>query len=147
MLIGIAGCLLPVIPGPPIALISLFLVHYTGYADFQTKTLVIYTVLIILVTVVDYIFPVMGARRFGGTKRGMWGAAIGLIAGLILFPLFGFLIGPFIGAYIAEITGGMKTEPALKAAVGSFLGILAGTLTKIAICLVMAVHILVKVVF
>ena len=146
VLIGIAGCVLPVIPGPPIALAALFMVHFTDYADFQIKTLVIYSCLIIAVTVLDYILPAIGTRKFGGTKRGMWGAALGLFAGLILFPPLGFVIGAFAGAFAAELTGGMHPGPAVKAAAGSLMGLLAGTAAKVVICLVMALHILIHVI-
>jgi uncharacterized protein YqgC (DUF456 family) len=77
----------------------------------------------------------MGTKRFGGSKYGVWGTNIGLIVGLFI-PPFGFILGPFIGALIGElIYDSNNFNRALKAAIGSFIGFLASTFLKIAVCL------------
>jgi uncharacterized protein YqgC (DUF456 family) len=102
------------------------------------------------VTVLDYVVPIYGTKRFGGSKRGVWGSTIGLIVGLFILPifgivlgpfgLFGIILGPFIGAYIGEKTGGIDSDAALKAAIGSFIGFLTGTLMKFAYSIVVIVY-------
>ena len=130
MIIGIIGCLLPVLPGPPISYVGMLILHFTKYGEFSTKALILYGGLAALVTALDYIIPVWGTKKFGGSKRGQWGATIGLIIGLFFGPL-GIIIGPFAGAYLGEITGGRQSNEALKSAFGSFIGFLMGTGIKL----------------
>ena len=88
---------------------------------------------VILVTILDYVVPIMGTKRYGGSKRGVWGATIGVVVGLFFGPL-GIIIGPFLGAYIGEITTGKKDREALRAAWGSFMGFLLGVGLKLMVC-------------
>ncbi|MBN1501442.1 MAG: DUF456 domain-containing protein [Spirochaetes bacterium] len=127
--IGIVGCIVPVIPGPVLSFFGLVALHFTAYADFSVKFFVIMFIAGAVVTVLDFVFPVLGTKKFGGTKRGIWGASIGLLAGLF-FPPFGIIAGPFAGALIGEITGGMKFDEALLPSLGSLMGVLSGIVAK-----------------
>jgi uncharacterized protein len=91
----------------------------------------------VVITVLDYVVPLYGTRKYGGSKYGVWGSTIGLIAGFWLGPL-GIIIGPFVGAFVGEFIASNNSEHALKAAWGSFVGFLFGTLLKLVVCLVMA---------
>ncbi len=139
MVAGILGCLLPFLPGPPLSYLGLLTMQLREHAPFTVKFLVIFAVITIIVTVLDYWIPVAGAKRFGGTKYGMWGCTIGLIVG-IFFPPLGLIAGPFIGAFVGELLGNASTQHALKAALGSFIGFLFGTLIKLVACLVMGYY-------
>jgi uncharacterized protein len=142
ILIGIIGCILPVIPGPPLSFLGILLVHFTKFAHFGTKTLLILGTLALVVTILDFVVPVWGTKKFGGTRAGVWGSTIGLIVGIIIFPmlgivlgpfgLIGILAGPFFGALIGELIHGQKSEKAMVAAIGSFIGFLTGTFMKLA---------------
>jgi uncharacterized protein len=90
----------------------------------------------VVVIVLEYIIPIYGTKRYGGTKYGMWGCTIGLIAGIWMGPI-GIILGPFVGALIGEIIGNANSDHALKAAFGSFIGFLFGTLLKLIACCVM----------
>jgi len=92
-----------------------------------------------VVTLFDYYIPIYGTKKFGGTTYGVWGCTIGLVAGLWLGPI-GIIIGPFAGAFIGEMIANNNSEKAFKAAMGSFIGFLAGTLLKLVVCLVMAYY-------
>jgi len=127
---GMIGCILPVLPGPPLSFIGMLLLHFTKYADFNNSILWVFGSLTILVTVIDYIIPIWGTKKFGGSKRGIIGASLGLLIGLFIGPI-GIIFGPFLGALIAELTGGKETEKAFKAAFGAFVGILVGTIFKL----------------
>jgi uncharacterized protein YqgC (DUF456 family) len=137
VLVGFIGSILPVIPGPPISWAGLLLLKWTGFVAGQgsayENTLWILLFFVILVTILDYVVPIMGTKKYGGSKRGVWGATIGVVAGLFFGPL-GIIIGPFLGAYIGEITTGKKEKDALRAAWGSFVGFLLGVGMKLMVC-------------
>uniref|UniRef100_UPI003217E346 DUF456 domain-containing protein n=1 Tax=uncultured Draconibacterium sp. TaxID=1573823 RepID=UPI003217E346 len=128
---GILGCVLPIIPGPPLSYIGLILLHITERFQFSIKFLIIWAVITAAVYTFDYIVPIWGTKKFGGSKRGVWGSIIGLVIGLFLFPPFGIIIGPFAGAVIGELTAGKDHGTALKSGFGSFIGFMAGTLLKL----------------
>ncbi len=102
IIIGIAGCILPVIPGPPISYIGLLLLHFTSKASLSTFTLVFTGTLVVVVTILDYFVPICGTKLSGGSKWGMRGSAIGLIIGL-LFGALGIFLFPFLGALAGEL--------------------------------------------
>jgi uncharacterized protein YqgC (DUF456 family) len=143
MIAGIAGCFLPALPGPPLAYGGLILAHLSGFARFEKTTLAVLGVLTALTLVLDYVVPAWGARRFGGSRYGVWGAIIGLIIGVFFIPLgplglIGMIGGAFLGAFAGELLAGGKSGPALRAAFGSLAGFAAGTFIKIALSLTMA---------
>lgn len=131
ILLGIIGCVLPVIPGPPLAYGGIIALHFTEKAHFSTKFLIIWGIIVTIVTVLDYLIPAWGTKRFGGSKRGVWGSMIGLVLGLIFFPPFGIIIGPFLGAVIGELSAGNDSKSAFKSGLGSFIGFVLATLMKL----------------
>lgn len=128
---GILGCVLPVIPGPPLSYAGLLLLHFTEKYSFSNKFLIIWAVITVAVYSVDYMIPIWGTKKFGGSKRGVWGSIIGLVIGLFFFPPIGIIIGPFLGAVIGELSAGKDSGVALKSGFGAFVGFLAGTLLKL----------------
>jgi hypothetical protein len=131
MAVGILGCVLPFLPGPPLNYIGLLMLHFTSGYQFSNRFLLIWAMVTVTVFTLDYIIPVWGTKKFGGSKRGIWGSVIGLVAGLFFFPPFGIIIGPFIGAVIGELSAGKDSGTALKAGFGSFVGFVAGTFLKL----------------
>jgi uncharacterized protein YqgC (DUF456 family) len=131
MISGILGGVLPVLPGPPLSYIGLLLLHFTEHYQFSERFLIIWAVVTVLVYALDYVIPIWGTRRYGGSKRGVWGSIIGLIVGLFFFPPFGIIIGPFAGAVLGELSSGKDSGYALRSGFGSFVGFLAGTLLKL----------------
>ncbi|MEP2670780.1 MAG: DUF456 domain-containing protein [Cyclobacteriaceae bacterium] len=130
MLAGIIGCLLPFLPGPPLSFLGLLLLQIKETAPFTTKFLIIWAVIVIAITVMDYLVPIYGTKRFGGTKYGLWGCAIGLVAGFWFGPI-GIIAGPFLGALLGEWLGNRDSDQAFRAAIGSFVGFLFGTVLKL----------------
>lgn len=130
MLIGILGSFLPVLPGPPLSWIGLLLLHLTKAVPNNWWFLGITGAVALLIFVLDYIIPVMGTKKFGGTKAGMIGTTIGLVVGLLAPIPGGIIIGPFLGAFLGELSNKADNKTALKAAFGSFLGFLTGTFMK-----------------
>ena len=140
LLIGFAGCIIPGIPGPPIAYIGILIQIFKTENPFTTKFLIIWAFIVAAVSVLDYIVPVIGTKKFGGSKRGIWGSIIGLFIGIFFFPPIGLIIGPFLGAFIGELTGGKETQSALKAGFGSFIGFITGVVLKLVVTGVMAYY-------
>ncbi len=139
MLGGITGCLLPLLPGPPLSYTALLVLQFRSEPPFTTKFMIVWAVVTAIVTLLDYYIPIYGTKKFGGTKYGIWGCAIGLVAGLWLGPI-GIIVGPFVGAFIGEMIGNNNSDRAFKAALGSFIGFVAGTLLKLVVCLVMGYY-------
>ena len=139
MILGIIGCLVPVLPGPPLSYLGMILLHFSKFADFSSNILIAMAVIAVLVTILDYIVPVWGTKRFGGSKYGTRGATVGLIIGLFLGPL-GIIIGPFIGAFVGELIFKDDIKYALKAGFGSLLGFLTGIGLKLAASFIMTFY-------
>lgn len=139
MILGIIGCLVPILPGPPLNFVGLLLLHFTKFAQFTRWTLIIFASIAIVVTILDYLVPMWGTKRFGGSKYGTRGAAIGLVIGLFLGPV-GIIIGPLAGAFVGEMIFRDDVNYAIKAGFGSLVGFLAGVGLKLAASFVMTFY-------
>ncbi len=141
MLGGIAGSVLPFLPGPPLSYLALLIQQFKSDSPYSVKFLVTWAIITLVITLLDYVIPMYGTRQFGGSKYGIWGCTVGLIAGIFFSPV-GIIVGPFVGAFVGEIIGNNNSENALKAAIGSFLGFVFGTLLKLVACFVMGWYLL-----
>lgn len=120
---GIAGSILPVIPGPPISFLALILISFAkDWEPFSTAFLVIMVCAMVMVSFLDYILPVGTAKRYGASKTGLWGSIIGLIAGIFFFPPWGMILGAIVGALTGELIAGKKGKDALRAGWGVLIG-------------------------
>ena len=87
-----------------------------------------------LVQAMDYVTPMLGTKYSGGSKWGNWGCAVGTVAGIFVFPPWGILLGPFVGAFVGELLGGKASGDALKASFGAFAGFLLSVVQKVTLC-------------
>ena len=133
LLIGFAGCILPVLPGAPLSYAGLLLLHFTDRVQFSTSQLLVWLVVVIVVQVLDYVVPLWGAKYSGGSRWGTRGCLAGTIVGLFFMP-WGIVLGPFLGAVAGELLGGRRTSEALRSGLGSLAGFLLGTVLKCAVC-------------
>ena len=125
--IGIAGSILPGLPGTPVSWVGLLLLYIWGPEEMALKTLIVWGIVVVLVSVVDYVVPMYFTKLTGGSKYAERGALVGLVAGIILTPI-GMILGSFLGAFFFELYYTRKgSSQALKAAIGSFLGFITGT--------------------
>lgn len=134
MVIGALGTLVPVIPGTP--LIFLAALGYGFYEGFQRVTpglLLILFSLMLIAFAIEYFSGVIGAKKYGATKYGSWGAFIGGVFGVILFNIPGLVVGPFLGAVIGEVISGKQINPALKVGFGTFVGMAGGAILELII--------------
>ncbi len=135
VLVGILGSFLPVLPGLPISWLGLLFVHLTSVVSINYTFLGIWLAVAVIILLLDYIIPAMGTKKFGGSKYGVYGTTLGLIAGMF-FPPLGFVIGPFVGAYVGEMLYQQNSKVAAKAAWGAFVGFLASSFMKFIMSLV-----------
>lgn len=146
-LTGVAGCFLPVLPGPPVAYLGLLLVHWTDSAQFSGEYLALWAVLTGAVTLADYLLPAWITGRLGGSRQATRGAAIGTLAGLFFMP-WGLVLGPFAGAFIGEMLHDRTDNArAFRVAFGSFLAFVLGTGLKLVVSLLMTFAIVKAVLF
>ena len=135
LVIGFVGCFVPILPGPPIAYLSLFMAKVAGdHSQPTASVLVIAATAVILVTILDFVIPVIGAKHFKCSKAGTIGCFVGTIVGLFFLP-FGVIVGPFAGALIGEASiAGKNLSGAILGATGALVGFLLGTLAKLLCC-------------
>jgi len=147
MLVGLAGCILPGLPGTPLVLAGA-IAHrvWFGATSVNNWILALLVLLTIMSVAFDYLASTLGAKKMGATWRGMTGAIVGAIVGLF-FGIPGILLGPFLGALSFEMLGGYEFKPALKAGFGAFLGLIAGSIGKFAVALVMMTLFVVSVLY
>jgi uncharacterized protein YqgC (DUF456 family) len=141
MLVGLAGTILPMIPGLPIMWLgALIYAVFTGFEKIGWSFLIVFGVLTALVQALDYVANLYGAKKMGAGGWGLFGAFAGMLVGLLSAGLIGLLVGSFAGAILGELLAGKKGSQALKAGVGTFLGFLGGTLIKFVVgCAMMGV--------
>ena len=139
IVIGLIGAFLPVIPGLPFSYLALLILQLGGIANFSTSFFVIWAIVIVAILFIENALPVYTTKKFGGTVYGMTGSTIGMIIGMFFFPPLGFFVGSLLGAFLAELVYQKKVDVALKAAWGSFIGFLTGTMIKTIVAAMFAV--------
>ena len=133
LLLGLVGCIVPMLPGPPISYVALLILQLTDRAPFTTTQLLFWLLLVSLVQLVDYFLPMLGTKYSGGGRWGSRGCLVGTLIGLFFMP-WGLLVGPFLGAYIGTLIEGRNQQEAIKSGFGSLLGFLLGTVLKCFVC-------------
>jgi len=122
-LIGLIGCIVPIIPGPPLSFFALIILSYAkNWEPFSTLFLIIMAGLTIVVTLLDYVVPAIGAKRYGASTLGVWGSIIGMLFGLFIFPPWGMLIGAIAGALAGELLSGKRGKKVVRAGWGVLVG-------------------------
>ncbi|MFT5140358.1 MAG: hypothetical protein ACI9H8_002001 [Lysobacterales bacterium] len=134
---GLAGTIIPALPGVPLVFAGLLLGAWAGdFVQVGWTTVGILGALTALAWLVDFLAAAMGAKRLGASQRAFWGAAFGAIVGMF-FGLPGIILGPFVGAVVAEISAGRTVQQASIAGYGTWIGIVLGTAAKLAIAFLM----------
>jgi len=142
LIVGVIFSVLPIIAGQVLSWASLLILQLTSEPPFTTNFLAMWAFITVGVTLLDYYVPIWGTKKLGGSKKGIWGATIGLILGIFFFPPIGLIVGPFVGAFVGELIAGKDSKVAFKSGLGSFLGFVAGTMMKLGVSIVMGWHFL-----
>ena len=133
LITGLMGCILPFLPGPPVAYLGLVLLHFTDKVQYTTTQLIVWLLIVLVVQVLDYFTPMLGSKYSGGSRWGNWGCIIGTLIGLLFLP-WGVIFGPFLGAVIGELLGNKECSQARRSGVGSLIGFRLGTFLKFVVC-------------
>ena len=132
MAAGLIGCVLPVLPGPPLSWLGLLLLDLAyGGEPFSAWFLVGTALLALVATLLDFVVPALGASRAGATRAGVWGSVAGMILGTIFLGPFGMVLGALLGALVGELLAGRSDEDSFRAAWGVFTGTMAGIIIKL----------------
>ena len=138
LLLGFAGVFLPVLPGVPLAWLGLLIYAIgTGFEKISVTATVIFSVLMLLTLAFDLAAPMLGAKKYQASKWGVMGASLGLLVGILTMGFVGTIVGPLLGALVMEFIAKGQPVPAMKAALGTFVGFIAGTLFRTIVVLSM----------
>ena len=132
VVVACIGCVVPVLPGPILAFLGILCYLPTPHAP-STATLATFALLTALATLLDYVVPAIGAKKFSCSRWGVFGCAAGTVAGLFFLPI-GLVAGPFLGALAGELIAGKRVGSSLFGAFGALVGFLTGVLLKVACC-------------
>ncbi len=139
MMVGFLGVVLPILPGIPLSWLGLLIYAWgTGFERISITLVVVFFILTVLTLVIDFVAPILGAKKYGASKFGIFGAFLGFIVGIFVLGPLGIILGPFIGALLGELIAKGKPKEAVGSAFGTVLGLVAGILFKIIVILIMA---------
>ena len=144
-ILGIIGTFVPVLPGPPLSFLSLFIYKLGVNSGAVLSNSLIWGMLIaaVIVTVFDFIAPMIVTKKFGGSSLASKLSMVGMILGVLFFPPLGIILGPFIGAFVGELIYNRKAKDALKIASLAFISFLITTGLKF-IYSIITIFILIK---
>lgn len=132
--VGVVGCVVPILPGVPICYVGILLCQWVE-PIFSTEQLVLWGVAAVGITLLDNFLPAVMTKKFGGSKAATRGSLVGIVVGLFAGPV-GIILGPFFGALIGELThDGSNSARAFKVAFGSFAAFLCGTGVKLVVAI------------
>jgi len=143
-LIAYIGLVYPIIPS--VLFILAGFIAYGLFFSFTSFSFLFWSIqgmFVLLLFFADYLANLVGVKKYGGTKAGVWGSTIGLLAGPFVIPILGIIIGPFLGAVIAELlVSRADWKTALKVGMGSLIGFLSSVITKGLIQTIMIIYFL-----
>jgi uncharacterized protein YqgC (DUF456 family) len=134
VLVGIAGCVLPILPGPVLIFLGLLILALLKdfFPPLTPTLMIVMAILTVVVTIGDYMIPLWGAKKYGTSKWGIWGSVAGMSIGLLFSP-FGMLLGAVIGAVAVEWLVQKEKGKAFKAGWGIIVGSLLGAVLKLGV--------------
>ncbi|SHI20255.1 DUF456 domain-containing protein [Desulfosporosinus lacus] len=143
---GLLGTILPILPGAILIYGGMLLYGFmTKFSTLDANFFLLQALVLVLVFSVDFVASAAGTRRFNGSKQAAWGAIIGTILGLIFFAPLGIVIGPFLGAVVAELLRGIQINQAIRVGFGTLVGILGGTVLKLCAEILMIVYFFIRI--
>ena len=146
-MIGILGCFLPGLPGPPLNYLAMWVLQWAFPGQtFELLTLIVYGILTVLIFILDYWFPIWFAKKFGATRQGIMGSIIGMVVGFLFSPI-GMLLGTIAGAIIGDMVAGRNRSQASRSGIATFFGTLVSIVMKVLLSGIMTSLIFYKIIF
>lgn len=137
MFVGLAGCVLPMLPGAPLVFAGIYIYAWlTGFTTISRNLIIIFLILTVLSVIIEYISSSIGSKKFGASKLGFIGAFVGAVIGVFFIP-WGLIVGPLAGALTGELIVGKKMKEAFRSGTGAVIGFFGGTLLKTVISFAM----------
>ena len=143
IIVGIIGAVVPALPGPPLGYVGLLLLQLTDKVQFSTSFLVVWGIVVLAVTILDYLLPIWTTKKVGGSKAGINGSIIGMVVGIIFTPI-GMILGTLLGAIIGEIIGGASGDKALKSGLATFVGTMLSIGIKLIVCVSLLMYYIIE---
>ena len=136
---GFMGCLVSKLPGTPISFLGIIVLNFSSLTEYSTHFFVKWGIIVIAVQGLDYLIPSWGKRKFGGSKKGVWGGLLGLFAGSYFGP-WGISLGAIAGALVGELLTGKESNLAARETASSFAYFFVGTVSKLIVSGILLYH-------
>ena len=144
-IVGVIGCIIPGIPGPPLNFIAIVLLKIVYPDQVSWLAVILFGIITLAVTILDYAVTLLGGKLFKASKSGIIGSTIGMLIGIFIFPPFGIFIGLIVGAVVGEIVSGKTKTQAAKTGAGIFVLSIVAMVIKLGASSVMSVYFLIKI--
>lgn len=144
VILGVIGSLVPAMPGPGLAFIGLLILFLTKPGSVSLFYLITFGVIMVILIIIDYLAPILGAKFSGASRPGLLGAIVGSLLGIFFFPPVGIFIGAFLGAWVGEIAGGKDATDALRAGIGTLVGSLTVIILETIFSVWLAIYFFIK---
>jgi uncharacterized protein YqgC (DUF456 family) len=142
--VGVVGCIVPGIPGPPLNFAAIILLKVAFPDQVSWIVLILFGIITLAVTILDYAIPMIGGKLFKASRSGIIGSTIGMLIGIFIFPPFGIFIGLVVGAIVGEIISGKTKIQATKTGAGIFVLSIFAMIIKLVVSLIMSLYFLLK---
>ena len=136
MFLGLIGCFIPIIPSPITSWFGFLILYFSSNNLISFKFLIFTLLISILFFLGDFFLPLITAKKFGSSKKGIAGTGVGLFLGFFIFGPLGIILGACIGAFIGELMSNKKSEKILGSVGGAIVGVLSGIILKLVVSLV-----------
>ena len=135
-IIGLIGSFTPIIPAPLTCWVSFLILKLSGVVYISNFFIIFTFIISISIFLIDFLLPSIGAKKFGGSKKGIFGCTIGLILGFVFLGIIGSLFGTIIGAFIGESINKSDLKSRLSASIGAFIAFITGVFLKLSVSIV-----------
>ena len=130
LIVGLIGSAISKLPGTPLCYLGIIILQYSSIAEFSVHFFIKWGILVIAVQGLDYLIPEWGTKKFGGSKKGVWGCFLGMVAGMYFGPV-GIIAGAIAGEFIGELFAGKESNQAIHHAISSFSFFILGTISQL----------------
>ncbi|HWQ88669.1 MAG TPA: DUF456 domain-containing protein [Desulfitobacteriaceae bacterium] len=144
--LGLLGTVLPILPCAILIYGGMFLYGViTQFSTLDANFFLIQALILVLILAIDFLASAAGTRQFEGSRQAVWGAVIGTVLGLLVFGPLGIIIGPFLGAVIAEFMYHPNLNHAIRVGFGTLIGFVDGTILKLGVEIIMIIYFFIKI--